>query len=66
VNGKENPLFEKLLQEYGKLSGVEAVVNTSFNEAGSPLVANHLDAFMMFARTEMDVLVIGDLILEKI
>jgi carbamoyltransferase len=66
VNGKENPRFEKLLREYGKISGVEALVNTSFNEAGSPLVANHLDAFMMFARTEMDVLVIGDLILEKI
>lgn len=65
IRATENPIFASLLKAYGELSGTEALINTSFNEAGSPLVSNHLDAMMMFARTEMDVLVVGDLLVEK-
>lgn len=62
---EEDSRFAGLLRHYGALSGVEAVINTSFNEAGSPLVASPLDALLMFARTEMDVLAVGRLLIEK-
>ncbi len=65
VGSQDNPLYHDLLQAFGQLSGVEALLNTSFNESGLPLVASPYDALMMFARTDMDILVIEDFVLEK-
>ena len=41
------------------------VVNTSFNVRGEPIVLSPSDAFRCFMGTHMDVLVIGDFILDK-
>ena len=41
------------------------VVNTSFNVRGEPIVCTPEDAYRCFMRTEMDVLVLEDCILEK-
>lgn len=65
VGLEDNPLFHELLKAFGELSGVEALLNTSFNESGLPLVASPYDALMMFARTDMDILVVEDFVLEK-
>jgi len=65
VRPMEFPELNALLGAYGKLSNCEALVNTSFNEAGMPLVASPFDALLMFARTDMDLLVIEDLIIQK-
>jgi carbamoyltransferase len=40
-------------------------VNTSFNVRGEPIVCSPEDAYRCFMRTEMDVLVLGDYVLEK-
>ncbi len=62
---EDNPAFHNLLVSYGKLSGCEALLNTSFNESGFPLVNDSTDALLMFARTDLDILIIGNTVLEK-
>jgi carbamoyltransferase len=47
------------------LTGCAVVVNTSFNVRGEPIVCSPEDAYRCFMRTEMDVLVMEDLILFK-
>ena len=61
----DNPLYYKLLKEIGKKTGLEAVLNTSFNESGWPLVASPNEALTMFLRTDMDVLVLNKSIIER-
>ena len=65
VYRNENPRYYDLLERYGEKSGVASLVNTSFNESGYPVVEAPADALMMFARTDMDVLVLNNLIIEK-
>lgn len=65
VNKNENPVFHDLLKSYGKKTGWEILVNTSFNVRGEPIVCTPLDAFKCFMRTHMDVLVLGNYYLLK-
>ncbi len=60
----DHPYYQ-LLSEIGQHSRLECVLNTSFNEKDYPIVATATEALMMFARTNMDVLVIGNLIIKK-
>lgn len=62
----DNPKYWKLLNHYKKYSGRAALLNTSFNESGFPIVAGPLDALVNFARTDLDILVIDNFIVEKI
>ncbi|MEL6673813.1 MAG: carbamoyltransferase N-terminal domain-containing protein [Bacteroidota bacterium] len=62
---EDNPLYHALLQHWGKLTGLGALLNTSFNESGYPMINTSLEALLMFARTDMDVLVLHNTILEK-
>ena len=59
------PKFWLLLDELEKKSGYDMVVNTSFNVRGEPPVCSPEDAYRCFMETEMDYLVIGNLLLEK-
>lgn len=65
VNKNENPVFHDLLKEYGKKTGWEILVNTSFNVRGEPIVGTPMDAFKCFMRTHMDILVLGNYYLIK-
>jgi carbamoyltransferase len=60
VSRVQNPLFYDVIQEFGKLSGVPVVVNTSFNVRGEPIVCTPREAFNSFAHTDMDYLLLGD------
>ncbi|BFM16508.1 carbamoyltransferase [Maricurvus nonylphenolicus] len=60
-----NPLFWELLNEYGSLSGVPVLMNTSFNIKGEPIVNCPRDAIKCFYDTGIDVLAIGNFILRK-
>ncbi len=63
---KCNPLYYSLLKSFGIKTGrPEALLNTSFNASGMPLVNTPLEAFAMFIRTQMDALTVGHLILKK-
>ena len=65
VRPEENGLYYDLIAEFGKLTGCPVVVNTSFNVRGEPIVCTPEDAYKCFMRTEIDVLVLGDFVLEK-
>ena len=60
-----NPRFHKLIHEFGKLSGVPVLLNTSFNIMGEPIVENPIDAIRCFFSTGLDVLVLGNYLVEK-
>ena len=65
VRLEENGLYYDLIAEFGRLTGCPVLVNTSFNVRGEPIVCTPEDAYKCFMRTEMDVLVVGDFVLEK-
>jgi carbamoyltransferase len=56
----QNPLYYALIEEFGKLTGVPVLVNTSFNVAGEPIVCTPREAFNSFSHTDMDYLVLGN------
>jgi carbamoyltransferase len=64
VSRTANPLYWKLLRKVGDLTGVPVVLNTSFND-NEPIVCRPEEALDCFRRTQMDVLVLGNSILEK-
>jgi carbamoyltransferase len=64
VSRTANPLYWRLLRAVGDLTGVPAVLNTSFND-NEPIVCRPEEALDCFRRTQMDVLVIGNFLLEK-
>jgi carbamoyltransferase len=60
-----NPLFHRLLVEFGKRTGTECLLNTSFNIKGEPIVCNPREAIRCFFDTGLDSLVLGSFILDK-
>ena len=65
VHSETNPRYHVLIQKFKEKTGCPLVVNTSFNVRGEPIVNTPEDAYRCFMRTEMDVLVIGNLVFEK-
>lgn len=61
----DNPRFHALLTAFGRQSGLGAVLNTSFNPSGYPIVATGVEAMVMFARTGMDALVLNNTLVWK-
>ncbi len=64
VNREQNPLYWRLIKEFETLTGVPVVLNTSFNE-NEPVVCRPEEAIECFLRTKMDVLSIGNFLIEK-
>ena len=65
VRENDNPLFYKLISEFEKLTGVPILVNTSFNIRSEPIVESPLDAWNCFMGTDLDILIIGNFLLQK-
>src|SRR5205823_5632747 len=59
-----NPRYYRLIDEFGKLTGVPVVLNTSFNE-NEPIVMTPQDAVSCFTKTQMDVLVLGNHVVNR-
>ena len=66
VDNKTNQIFYGLISEFYKLTDCPILVNTSFNVRGEPIVCDPKDAFNCFMGTNMDILVVGNFVLEKI
>jgi carbamoyltransferase len=60
-----NPRYYQLIEYFGEHTGVYAVLNTSFNVKGEPMVCHPRDAIRCFFDTGLDALIIGNLVLEK-
>ena len=59
-----NPRSSRTVPYISKVTGVPIVLNTSFNE-NEPVVCRPEEALDCFLRTRMDVLVMGDRVLER-
>jgi carbamoyltransferase len=57
--------FHRLLQTFYRDTGCPVLVNTSFNVRGEPIVCTPADAYRCFVATDMDALVLGDVLLVK-
>ena len=64
VSRESNPRYWGLIKEFEALTGVPAVLNTSFNE-NEPIVCSPNEAIACFTRTHMDFLALGNLVLQK-
>jgi carbamoyltransferase len=64
VNRSTNPLYWQLLKAFEKATGVPVLLNTSFNE-NEPIVHKPEEALDCFLRTDMDVLVMESVVIEK-
>ena len=60
-----NPKYYNLISKFKKETGVPAVLNTSFNIRGEPIVNTPRDALRTFFSTGLDYLIIGDYIIKK-
>jgi len=60
-----NPTYWRLIHEFGQRTGVDVIMNTSFNLRGEPIVCTPTDAIRTFFSSGMDALVIGNYIVRK-
>jgi len=65
VERSVNPKYYKLIKEFKKQTGTPALINTSFNIRGEPIVCSPRDAIRTFFATGLDALCIGDYIITK-
>jgi len=65
VSQATNPRYWELIRQFEKLTGIPAVLNTSFNVASQPIVNTPYEAIDTFLNCGMDVLAIGDYVVWK-
>ncbi|MFD8232980.1 carbamoyltransferase [Streptomyces sp. NPDC059696] len=65
VTAEHNPRFHALLTAFREQTGCPVLVNTSFNVRGEPIVRDAREAYACFMRTRIDLLVLGDFLLDK-
>jgi carbamoyltransferase len=65
VSKDTNPRYWNLINEFKNLTGVSAVLNTSFNVKGEPIVCTPEEAVKCFLNTEMDYLVMGNILCSR-
>jgi len=65
VDEHSEPGYRRLIESFHEKTGVPVVLNTSFNVRGEPIVETAEQALDCFKRTEMDVLALGDWLIEK-
>ena len=65
VSEEDNPLYYKLLKAFYEKTGCPAIINTSFNVRGEPIVCTPEEAYLCFMRTNIDYLIMGNYLLDK-
>ena len=65
VDAADEPLLHSMLQRFEALTGLPAVVNTSLNTAGRPMVDHPRDALECFGSAPIDLLAIGPFLVRR-
>jgi carbamoyltransferase len=65
VDGRYNNRYYQMIKKFDEKQGCPVVINTSFNVRGEPIVCTPEDAFLCFMRTNMDYLVMENILLDK-
>ena len=66
VRRPQNPLYYDTIKEFGKLSGIPILINTSFNIRGEPIVCKPYDAYKCMMGTEIDYLVMDKFLVKRL
>ena len=61
----QNPMYHDVIKEFGKLSGIPILINTSFNIRGEPIVCTPSDAYKCMMGTGIDYLVIDKFLVKR-
>jgi len=64
VTREANPRYYALISEFERQTGVPVVLNTSFND-NEPIVCRPEEALDCFLRTQMDALVLGNMLITR-
>ena len=65
IRKHQNPLYYDTIKEFGKLSGIPILINTSFNIRGEPIVCTPYDAYKCMMGTGIDYLVIDRFLIKR-
>jgi carbamoyltransferase len=66
INEKDNPPYYKLIKEFFKITGVPALINTSFNANGEPIIETRQKAINeLYSNTAIDILVFNGEIITR-
>ena len=65
VDAERHGRFYRLIKRFKEKTGCPVIINTSFNIRGEPIVCTHEHAYRCFMATNMDVLVLENLVLKK-
>ncbi|MBD3263958.1 MAG: hypothetical protein GF375_02505 [Candidatus Omnitrophica bacterium] len=65
VHKEINPLYYALIDDFYRKTGVPAVLNTSFNLRGEPIVNTPQEAFATFTKSGIDAIVLNNFVVEK-
>ena len=65
VNSEYNPGYEKVLKSFEAKTGIGAVLNTSFNLHGNPIVWSPDIAIDTFNNSDLDAIALGNYLLKK-
>jgi carbamoyltransferase len=65
IDRERHPHFHHVMQNFYATTGCPVLVNTSFNVRGEPIVCTPDDAYRCFLATDMDALVLEDVVILK-
>ncbi len=65
IKKEENKIMYRILEEYEKITGILALINTSFNAHEEPIVCSIDDALRAYLDNRIDVLIIDNYIISK-
>ena len=65
VYPNSSPLYHRVIQAFGKATGVPILLNTSFNVRGEPIVNTPEDSLNTFLLSGIDTLVMGNFFIDK-
>jgi carbamoyltransferase len=65
VSKETSPRYHRLIETFGKATGVPVLLNTSFNLKGEPIVNTPQEAFNSFSKSGMDLLVLDRFLVAK-
>jgi carbamoyltransferase len=65
VSRETNPRYYALIEAMERLRGIPVVLNTSLNRRGEPIVCSPTDALNMFYASDLEYLMLEDLLIKK-
>lgn len=65
VTQAANPAYYRVIEAFADITGVGAVLNTSFNIHGEPIVGSPMDAISTVLRSGLDYLALNSFLLKK-